>query len=531
MQDKNEVQHQISTLLFVGFTCGVLMLLFTKFLGAWALTGNQDSFRIELFSVWAYVLLHYFYEFLRGQRMLILYLRQMYMFRLCAFGTAIYGKPLVHPWRWIRLELGLILPLFLAQDILIRGLAWPAVLVGWVAQSASLGMKDSWGPLKALAVASAINGIGDIVLCSFLGYGIAGAAWATMVSQVIAGYMMIEALNKKGYNAFAFSVPSLDEFVQILGLAAPVFVTMMSKVAFYSFLIYFATSMGTHTLAAHQVMSQLYSMCTVWGEPLSQTAQSFMPELIYGVNRNLAKARMLLKSLLIMGALVGLTLGTIAIAIPWLFPNIFTHDGEVIHEVSSVPSSPPLPSLIPAKSFWPYLNPIISLSLSHSGHQSLFSEPREKTLSSQSNSRQKTLTAGNFSGELFRRIFPANFPATVFFYTARSAWRRSPICPKAPEPETHPRAAHARFSGRRLHLTRRRLHLTRRRVRAREPLSGDALPPPGSPDADQPPFLPVCAIRALHVPLLGLFCFRGPSDQIFRRPSAIFSQLQSLHVP
>lgn len=118
----------------------------------------------------------------------------------------------------------------------IRGLAWPAVLIGWVAQSArslyspfssarcifalpkfqhrstiltmgsyhenfisllfwwsilslfcfclSLGMKDSWGPLKALAVASAINGVGDVVLCTFLGYGIAGAAWATMLSQV-----------------------------------------------------------------------------------------------------------------------------------------------------------------------------------------------------------------------------------------------------------------------------------------------------------------------------------------------------------
>lgn len=48
----------------------------------------------------------------------------------------------------------------------------------------SLGMKDSWGPLKALAVASVVNGIGDIVLCTFLGYGIAGAAWATLVSQV-----------------------------------------------------------------------------------------------------------------------------------------------------------------------------------------------------------------------------------------------------------------------------------------------------------------------------------------------------------
>ena len=107
----------------------------------------------------------------------------------------------------------------------------------------------------------------------------------------------------------------------------------------------------------------------------------------------------------------------------------------------------------------------------------------------------------------------------VFFYTARTAWRRSPIFPKAPEPEKHPRAIHARFSG-------RRLHLKRRRVRAREPLSGNALPPPGSPDADQPPFLPVSAIRALHVPLLGFFCLRGPSDQFFRCPPAIFSQLQ-----
>ncbi|RVX02147.1 hypothetical protein CK203_025437 [Vitis vinifera] len=180
------------------------------------------------------------------------------------------------------------------------------------------------------------------------------------------------------------------------------------------------------------------------------------------------------------------------------------------------------PSLIPAKSLWPYLNPIISLSLSLSLIPVI-------SPCSQSQGRKRfpvnRIVVRKHSPP---ETFPANFSGELsgdgFFYTARSAWRRSPICPKAPEPETHPRAAHARFSG-------RRLHLTRRRVRAREPLSGDALPPPGSPDADQPPFLPACAIRALHVPLLGFFCFRGPSNQIFRRPPAIFSQLQSLHVP
>ncbi|XP_020551594.1 protein DETOXIFICATION 46, chloroplastic isoform X2 [Sesamum indicum] len=270
-QDKNEVQHQISILLFIGLACGFLMLFFTRCYGPWALTAFAGANNAEIIT---------------------------------AANTYVQ----------------------------IRGLAWPAILIGWVAQSASLGMKDSWGPLKALAVASAINGIGDIVLCRFLGYGIAGAAWATMVSQVVAAYMMIKALNSKGYNGFAISVPSRNELLQILLLAAPVFVTMMSKVAFYSLLVYFATSMGTKTIAAHQVMIQVYCMCTVWGEPLSQTAQSFMPELIYGTNQNLAKARTMLKSLVIIGALSGLILGFIGTSVPWLFPKLFSPDPEVIQE-------------------------------------------------------------------------------------------------------------------------------------------------------------------------------------------------------
>ncbi|KAJ8767182.1 hypothetical protein K2173_013579 [Erythroxylum novogranatense] len=273
--DKSEVQHQISILLFVGFSCGITMFIFTKFFGSWALTAFTGSKNAEIVS---------------------------------AANTYVQ----------------------------IRGFAWPAVLVGWVAQSASLGMKDSWGPLKALAVASVVNGVGDILLCSYLGYGIAGAAWATMASQVIAGWMMIEALNKKGYNAFAFSVPTPKELLSIVWLAAPVFVTMMSKVAFYVLLVYFSTSMGTHSLAAHQVMLQTYGMCSVCGEPLSQTAQSFMPELMYGVRGSLKQARMLLKSLVIIGSIVGLVLGIFGTSVPWLFPNIFTPDQKVIQEMHKV---------------------------------------------------------------------------------------------------------------------------------------------------------------------------------------------------
>uniref|UniRef100_A0A1J3G5W8 Protein DETOXIFICATION n=1 Tax=Noccaea caerulescens TaxID=107243 RepID=A0A1J3G5W8_NOCCA len=274
-RDKDEVQHQISILLFIGLACGVMMMVFTRLFGSWALTAFTGAKNAEIVP---------------------------------AANTYVQ----------------------------IRGLAWPAVLIGWVAQSASLGMKDSWGPLKALAVASAINGVGDVVLCTFLGYGIAGAAWATMVSQVVAAYMMMDALNKKGYSAFSLCVPSPSELLTIFGLAAPVFITMMSKVLFYTLLVYFATSMGTSVIAAHQVMLQTFTMCTVWGEPLSQTAQSFMPELLFGINRNLPKARMLLKSLVIIGATLGIVVGSIGTAVPWLFPGIFTHDKVVISQMHKV---------------------------------------------------------------------------------------------------------------------------------------------------------------------------------------------------
>ncbi|KAJ0010217.1 hypothetical protein Pint_34789 [Pistacia integerrima] len=273
--DKKEVQHQISVLLFVGLTCGVLMLLFTQFLGSWALTGFAGPKNAHLVPV-------------------------------------------------------------ASKYVQIRGLSWPAVLYGLVAQSASLGMKDSMGPLKALVVATSVNGIGHLILCSLLGYGITGAAWATMTSQVISSYMMIQALNKKGYNPFAISIPSPNEFLQIFAIAAPVFVSMFSKVAFYSLITYFATSMGTFTVAAHQVMIQTYGMFVVWGEPLSQTAQSFMPEILYGVNQSLDKARTLIKSLMIIGAILGVMIGTVGSFIPWFLPNMFTSDLMVIKEMHKV---------------------------------------------------------------------------------------------------------------------------------------------------------------------------------------------------
>ncbi|RVW98461.1 Retrovirus-related Pol polyprotein from transposon TNT 1-94 [Vitis vinifera] len=146
--------------------------------------------------------------------------------------------------------------------------------------------------------------------------------------------------------------------------------------------------------------------------------------------------------------------------------------------------------------------------------------------SGQPHRRRISTTPATFSGELSGEL-PGELPGDVFSdtdHTKRSAWRRSPTSSKASEPENPPRADHAHFSG-------RRLNLTRRRVRARETFSGHAPPPPASPDADQHPYLPGSPIRALHVPLLGIFVSVSPPNSLSGKVPATFSPPQSLHVP
>ena len=51
---------------------------------------------------------------------------------------------------------------------------------------------------------------------------------------------------------------------------------------------------------------------------------------------NIKQAQTLLKSLLIIGVILGLLLGIVGTSVPALFPNIFTPDPSVMQQVSSI---------------------------------------------------------------------------------------------------------------------------------------------------------------------------------------------------
>jgi Na+-driven multidrug efflux pump len=64
----------------------------------------------------------------------------------------------------------------------IRGFALPLQLAAMVCNAVSIGVRDTASPLKITLLSSALNLVGDFVMCSVLGCGIAGAAWATTAS-------------------------------------------------------------------------------------------------------------------------------------------------------------------------------------------------------------------------------------------------------------------------------------------------------------------------------------------------------------
>ncbi|KAH7373405.1 hypothetical protein KP509_17G054200 [Ceratopteris richardii] len=262
--------------------------------------------------------------------------RLLFVALICGVGmflaTGTFAEPFLKKFTGHK-DVGLTSAAF--SYVKIRSYAWPAVLVGMVAQSASLGMQDSWSPLQVLALASFVNLTGDILLCTYMGQGIAGAAWATMLSQYVGGFLMLRSLRKKGYS-LALTVPSVKELVHIVGITGPVLFTMLSKVSFYALITYLSTSLGAVILGAHQVMIGIYSTCTVSGEPLCQTAQSFMPALIQGKNANKRKAQMLLKSLLMIGGILGLSLGCFALSFSIFFPRVFTTDIAIINQMRAI---------------------------------------------------------------------------------------------------------------------------------------------------------------------------------------------------
>ena len=216
----------------------------------------------------------------------------------------------------------------------IRSLVAPLAILGMVAQSVCLACLDTTTPALAVAVASLVNVVGDVLLVPHL--GMQGAAIATAVASSTAALILLRqvrrimmgwrskeeqdagtqtthdisnvwngiprleygnqnnnthtetntatptglSMTKMAPTVPFWSLPGPAALQSLLLLTGPIFFCLVGKIICYSALSLRASDFGVTALAAHNVMIRIFFFGATFGDPLSQASQTFVPRLM-----------------------------------------------------------------------------------------------------------------------------------------------------------------------------------------------------------------------------------------------------------
>ena len=164
-----------------------------------------------------------------------------------------------------------------ARYVAIRSLALPAVVITTIAQAVCIGTKDTRTPMISVGLAGCLNMLGDLVLVKLLGRGLAGAAWATSLSQVVSAGLLLRVLRRRGFlRKVGGRGGTVDTTRRLLGFVPFLFV-MAVKIGWHSSCSATAASLGGVKAAAHTALISVAMICMVLGDVGSSLSQAFLP--------------------------------------------------------------------------------------------------------------------------------------------------------------------------------------------------------------------------------------------------------------
>jgi len=229
----------------------------------------------------------------------------------------------------------------LAKDyLLIRSLAAPAVFIMMAGQGAFRGMKDTATPLAVTLAANAINFTLDLVFIMGMHYGVAGAGAATAIAEWVAAGMYVSALARSP--SLQFWAPpegpslraGIEEQRAFLAAGGALLMRTALLLGTKTLATTAATKLGTVPVAAHQVVSQLWTLASLLVDSLAVAGQALVATEL-GQNRPRV-AREVSDRLLTLGLAMGGVLAIGATALSPVLPKLFTTDPDVAAAVSAV---------------------------------------------------------------------------------------------------------------------------------------------------------------------------------------------------
>lgn len=210
----------------------------------------------------------------------------------------------------------------------IRALAAPAMLIVTAGHGAYRGLQDTRTPLGITLVVNLINLVLDPILIFGVGWGIEGAAIATVTAQIVGAAWFAALLFRMGRRqGWSFARPSLSELAPILGTGGILTVRTFFIVATLTAASAVAASLSPATVAAHQVVAQTWLLLALVVDSLSIAAQAMVADEIGRGDR--AAARAISRRLIGWGLVAGLFLLVVLLAGRGLLASVFATEPAV----------------------------------------------------------------------------------------------------------------------------------------------------------------------------------------------------------
>jgi len=208
----------------------------------------------------------------------------------------------------------------------IRAWAAPALMVIMVANGTFRGHQDTVTPLRLTLVLNLVNLVLDPVLIFGAGWGIAGAATATVIAQVTGAVLFLRAMTTRRHLVRGpVSATGLRPFVRVGWELA---VRTGSLVLTFTVAARVAASLGAVAIAAHQVANQIWLLLALAVDSLAIAAQA-MVSFRLGRGDTIGVG-VVARSLVRWGLGVGAGLTVLVLAMIPVLPGWFSTDPEVL---------------------------------------------------------------------------------------------------------------------------------------------------------------------------------------------------------
>lgn len=192
------------------------------------------------------------------------------------------------------------------------------------------GLGDSRLPLIFVAIACAVNIIGDLVLVAGLDMNVAGAAIATIAAQAVSVILSLAIIRRQ---ELPFTMTKADirlggEVIKFVQLGAPLaFQELLTNITFLA-LCAFINRLGLEASSGYGVGQKLQSFIMLIPGSIMQSMSSFVAQNVGACREDRAKQAM--QCGMAIGAGVGAVIAYMAFFHGDLLSGIFTNDAAVV---------------------------------------------------------------------------------------------------------------------------------------------------------------------------------------------------------